>query len=147
MTITASGPVLIVDDNYHITQALSIMLGHVGIECIALNDTLSLLDIIDKKDPRVILLDVNMPGRDGLEVCREIRSNPKYDRVKIIMLTAMGSEEDLRRGFEAGADEYILKPFDPAKLCELLKACYPSEEADADFIDPERPVASPSHRR
>lgn len=147
MTITASGPVLIVDDNYHITQALSIMLGHEGIDCIALNETHSLLAIIDKRDPRVILLDVNMPGRDGYEVCREIKSNPKYDNVKIIMLTAMGTEEDIKRGVEAGADEYILKPFDPAKLCELLQTCYSYDKADAGVIDPEQPVASPFHKR
>ena len=130
MTITASGPVLIVDDNHLITQALSIMLAHEGIDCITLNETHSLLDIIDKKDPRVILLDVNMPERDGYEVCRDIRSNPEYDNVKIIMLTAMGTEEDSRRGFEAGADEYILKPFDPVKLCKLLQECYSYDKAD-----------------
>lgn len=135
MTITASGPVLIVDDDYHITQALSIMLGHEGMDYIVLNETQSLLAIIDKKDPRVILLDVNMPGRGGLEVCREIKSNPKYNNVKIIMLTAMGTEEDIKRGLEAGADDYILKPFDPAKLCELLHAYYSSKKVDTGFID------------
>ena len=61
--------------------------------------------------PDLLLLDVMMPGRNGYDVCRELRASPAYDDVRIVMLTARGGETDQRTGIELGADAYVIKPF------------------------------------
>jgi DNA-binding response OmpR family regulator len=72
------------------------------------------------KDFDLVVLDVQMPGMDGFEVLTKIRTGAT-SRVPVVMLTAVGSERDVVRGFELGADDYILKPFSPAELTVRLK--------------------------
>lgn len=71
--------------------------------------------------PALVMLDVKMPGMDGFEILSRLRRTPSYDRVPIVMLTSMGSESDVVRGFGLGADEYILKPFSPGELVARLR--------------------------
>jgi DNA-binding response OmpR family regulator len=66
--------------------------------------------------PDLVILDVKMPGMDGFEVLERLRRTPSYASVPIILLTSMGSEADVVRGFELGADDYVLKPFSPVEL-------------------------------
>jgi DNA-binding response OmpR family regulator len=68
-----------------------------------------------------VVLDVVMPGMSGLEVCRRLRALPAYARVPVVLLTAMCAEDDRRKGLEAGADWFLPKPFDPARLVEIVK--------------------------
>jgi DNA-binding response OmpR family regulator len=75
--------------------------------------------------PDLILLDVHMPRLDGLEACRQIRRDPALARTPIVMLTAAGQEADRARGREAGADEYLTKPFSPLALLALVEALVP----------------------
>ena len=75
-----------------------------------------------KYQPDLILLDIMLPGADGLEVCKQLKSNPKTDRIPIIMLTALCEEADIVTGLELGADDYITKPFSPRVLLARVKA-------------------------
>jgi len=124
MTIVSERPVLVVDDEFHITHAVTSLLKIYGRTCIAKNESQGVMELIDKQHPRVVVLDINMPDRNGLEICRAIRSEAKYDDLKIIMMTALGSDEDIKRGFEAGADEYVLKPFHPIELQKKIDSYY-----------------------
>jgi two-component system alkaline phosphatase synthesis response regulator PhoP len=72
--------------------------------------------------PNLILLDIMLPGADGLEVCKQLKSNPKTNRIPIIMLTALCEEADIVTGLELGADDYITKPFSPRVLLARVKA-------------------------
>jgi two-component system OmpR family response regulator/two-component system alkaline phosphatase synthesis response regulator PhoP len=71
--------------------------------------------------PTLVLLDVKMPGMDGFEVLERLRKTPSYVDVPIVMLTSMGSEADVVRGFRLGADDYMLKPFSPTELVARLR--------------------------
>lgn len=71
--------------------------------------------------PALVLLDVKMPGMDGFEILSRLRRTPSYDRVPIVMLTSLGSESDVVRGFDLGADDYILKPFSPTELVARIR--------------------------
>ena len=71
--------------------------------------------------PDLVILDVKMPGMDGFEVLERLRRTPAYRTVPIIMLTSMGSEADVVRGFRLGADDYILKPFSPTELSARVR--------------------------
>ncbi|MBN2703655.1 MAG: response regulator [Pontiellaceae bacterium] len=72
--------------------------------------------------PDLILLDIMLPGADGLEVCKQLKANPKTERIPIIMLTALCEEADIVTGLELGADDYITKPFTPRVLLARVKA-------------------------
>ncbi|MFT6071047.1 MAG: two-component system phosphate regulon response regulator PhoB [Bacteriovoracaceae bacterium] len=72
--------------------------------------------------PDLMLLDIMMPEMDGLEVCRNIRSDKSFDNTGIVMLTAKGDEEDIIKGLELGADDYIIKPFSPKVVIARVKA-------------------------
>lgn len=74
------------------------------------------LDITPKFMPDIILLDIMMGGIDGYEVCRQLRSNPDYDSIIVVFVSACASESDKQKGIEAGANEYITKPFIPTKI-------------------------------
>jgi DNA-binding response OmpR family regulator len=71
--------------------------------------------------PDLVILDVKMPGMDGFEVLERLRRTPAYRAIPIIMLTSMGSEADVVRGFSLGADDYILKPFSPTELSARVR--------------------------
>lgn len=124
MAVAPKRPVLVVDDEFHITHAVTGLLKSGGRTCIGINSSQGIMELIDKRRPRVIVLDVNMPDTDGLEICRTIRSKSKYDDLIIIMMTALGSDEDIAAGFEAGADEYVLKPFHPIELQKKIDSYY-----------------------
>lgn len=77
---------------------------------------------VGKNKPDLILLDVMMPGIDGIEVCKQIRSNPDLSDIKIIMVSGKAMEADTKLGLDAGADHYVSKPFDMMKLVELVES-------------------------
>jgi DNA-binding response OmpR family regulator len=79
------------------------------------------LDLIYQYIPDLVLLDIMLPGIDGYEVCEIVRLNPDYRKVKIVFLTAKGSEIEIAQGLALGADEYITKPFSNAELVALVK--------------------------
>jgi two-component system response regulator MtrA len=100
--------VMVVDDDQDLAEMLGIVLNDAGIDVDLVSRGDEALDAFREKAPDLILLDVMLPGIDGVEVCRLIRAQ---SMVPIIMLTAKGETEDVVRGLEAGADDYIVKPF------------------------------------
>lgn len=81
------------------------------------------LKIVNKIKPDLILLDVMMPGMDGYEVCRILKSNPETARIPVIFVTAMSEIEEEEKGFEAGAVDYITKPIHPAFASSIIFGC------------------------
>ena len=95
---------------------------------------------IKQEKPDIILLDLMLPGIDGLEVCKTLKKDPEYQSIPIIMLTAKGEESDIVTGLELGADDYIPKPFSPKVLIARVKAVLRRKDtnredtADSDIV-------------
>ena len=111
--------ILIVDDEPKIIQIACDYLESAGFEVLSALDGPSGLEIFRRINPDLIILDLGLPGMDGLDVCREIR---KRSDVPIIILTARGEESDKLVGLELGADDYITKPFSPKELVARVRA-------------------------
>lgn len=111
--------ILIIDDDIKLITLLTEYLEQNLFSVSHLLDSLSSLETIQKHPPDLIILDYMMPGKDGLEVLRDIRSN--YD-LPVIMLTARGDDTDKIVGLELGADDYLAKPFNPRELLARIKA-------------------------
>lgn len=111
--------ILVVDDEKPIADILQFNLVKEGYKVICAYDGDEALKIIEEQQPDLMLLDIMLPKRDGMEVCREVRK--KYD-FPIIMLTAKGSEIDKVLGLEMGADDYVTKPFSTRELIARVKA-------------------------
>ncbi len=111
--------ILVVDDEKPIADILKFNLEREGFEVICAYDGLQALELVYKEEFDLILLDIMLPHKDGMEVCREVRKN--YD-IPIIMLTAKDSEIDKVLGLELGADDYVTKPFSTRELLARVKA-------------------------
>jgi DNA-binding response OmpR family regulator len=111
--------VLIVDDDANISELISLYLKKEGYHTKEVYSGRAALDAFEEYSPDIVLLDIMLPEIDGYDVCKEIR---KIDRTPIIMLTAKGEVFDKVLGLELGADDYIVKPFDPKELVARVKA-------------------------
>ena len=111
--------ILVVDDDKHIAELISLYMMKDGYETEEVYDGREAIKVAESFQPDLILLDLMLPGMDGYQVCTEIRKN---SRVPIIMLTAKGETFDKVLGLELGADDYIVKPFDPKELVARVKA-------------------------
>ena len=111
--------ILVVDDDKHIAELISLYMMKDGYETEEVYDGREAVKMAESYQPDLILLDLMLPGLDGYQVCTEIR---KTSRVPIIMLTAKGETFDKVLGLELGADDYIVKPFDPKELVARVKA-------------------------
>mgnify|MGYP003447375562 FL=1 len=111
--------VLIVDDDNNIAELISLYFTKECFETMIVNDGESALPAVESFHPNLILLDLMLPGIDGYQVCREVRTN---NSVPIIMLSAKGEVFDKVLGLELGADDYIEKPFDSKELVARAKA-------------------------
>ena len=116
------GTVLVIDDEPDIIELIRYNLEKDGFDVRGAGDGESGVASAFHSPPDVILLDLMLPGMDGLEVCRRIRSDVRTAGVPIIMLTARGSEPDRIVGLEMGADDYVTKPFSPRELTARVKA-------------------------
>ncbi|GAA3673174.1 MtrAB system response regulator MtrA [Nocardioides ginsengisoli] len=113
------GRVLVVDDDAPLAEMLSIVLGQEGFESrVCPRGDLALAAFRDYK-PDLVLLDLMLPGKDGIDVCKEIRAE---SGVPIVMLTAKGDTVDVVVGLESGADDYVVKPFKPKELVARIRA-------------------------
>jgi len=111
--------VLIADDDADLLALIGFTLGQAGFEVRTAHDGLGALRAFEQEAPDFVLLDVNMPELNGLEVCREIRCR---SAVPIMMLTVRDQEEDLLAAFDSGADDYVRKPFSPRALLARVRA-------------------------
>ena len=115
--------VLVADDDALTLRLLQKTLAQAGYEVVAVENGHMALEYLSSKDgPRLALLDWLMPGLNGLEVCREVRRHSEYPYIYMILLTARTSKEDVVRGLEAGADDYLTKPFDFEELKARLRS-------------------------
>ncbi len=115
----SSGTILLIEDETEIAELLTLYFEKEGFRLVHAADGEAGLQRLDERSPRVVLLDIGLPGIDGMEVCRRIRS---ASDVPVIMLTARDSEIDKVVGLEIGADDYVTKPFSPRELVARVKA-------------------------
>jgi two-component system alkaline phosphatase synthesis response regulator PhoP len=112
--------ILIADDEEFIRELIAATINRGDYELVEAKDGIEALDLARKEMPDLIVLDIKMPGIDGFKVCKELKSEPETASIKIIVLTAFGQDEDIRKGKEAGADDYFLKPFNPIDLMNKI---------------------------
>jgi DNA-binding response OmpR family regulator len=111
--------VLIVDDEPNIVTSLQFLMTKSGFQTAVARNGEAALAEAERFQPDLVLLDVNLPGRDGFEVCQALRaSGPRS--LKIVMLTAKGREAEVTKGLELGADAYVTKPFSTRELVERV---------------------------
>ncbi len=113
------GKVLIVDDEPNIVTSLQFLMKKGGFETSVARDGDAALSEVERFRPDLVLLDVNLPHRDGFEVCQTLRSSGWTD-LKIVMLTAKGRETEVTKGLEMGADAYVTKPFSTRELVDQV---------------------------
>lgn len=118
----AKGTILVIDDERDLIDLVRYNLEKEGFEVIAATDGQSGLEVASKHAPDLVVLDLMMPGFDGLQVCQRLRADPRTARMPVIMLTAKATEADRIVGLELGADDYITKPFSPREVVARVKA-------------------------
>lgn len=128
--------ILIIEDDRAIRSVISVVLKGAGYTIVKEAETGDDgLRIVKELKPSLVLLDIMLPGIDGFSVCRRIRENPETASIPVIMLTARSEEEDIVRGLECGADDYITKPFSRQVLLARVRAVLRRPES-------RRPVAA-----
>ena len=114
------GKILVVDDEVYIVHILDFSLGMEGYEVVtALDGEEALAKSLEHK-PDLIVLDIMMPKMDGYEVCKRLKAEASTRSIPVILLSAKGRNVDQKMGFDAGAEDYITKPFSPRKLVERI---------------------------
>lgn len=129
--------VLVVDDEKEIVKLARDYLERAGFRVLSAGDGTTALAAARSEQPDLVVLDLNLPGMDGLDVCRTLR---KESEVAIIMLTARAEETDRLIGLELGADDYITKPFDEDVLLAHIKAVLRRTRAAAELSSPQKPL-------
>lgn len=118
------GKILVADDEPDILEILNYNLSNEGYDVITARNGDEAIALTKKNMPDVILLDIMMPGKSGLEVCNILRSNSQYKDIIIIFLTALNDETIELKGFDSGADDYITKPVSPKVLSSKINAVF-----------------------
>jgi len=113
--------ILIVDDEPNILISLEYLMQREGFDVSVARDGLQAIAAIDTDPPDLVLLDVMMPGKTGLEVCQHVRAQDRLRDVRIVMLTAKGRETDIAKGLALGANAYVTKPFSPRDLVAQVR--------------------------
>ena len=114
--------VLVADDDDDILLLVTMRLRRDGFVVIAARNGEEALALAQQQRPDVAVLDIGMPGLDGLEVLQRIRADDDLRGMRVLLLTAKAQESDVRRGYDAGADAYVRKPFSPAELSARVRA-------------------------
>src|SRR5438132_7379973 len=114
--------VLLADDDPGLRRLIGTTLGTDDFELLQATDGEEALAIARQHHPELVLLDVNMPKLNGFEVCRQLKAQPETADIKIVMLTARGTDVDRAHGREVGADDYFIKPFSPVQLLNKVYA-------------------------
>jgi two-component system response regulator ResD len=123
MTTVTSARVLVVDDDHTVAEVVASYLRGAGLEPRHAADGAAALELAGRWQPDLVVLDLMLPGLDGLEVCQRLRSaRDGQHPLPVIMLTALGEESDRVLGLETGADDYVTKPFSPRELALRVQA-------------------------
>ena len=119
-----------VDDDSTIRDIEVYTLTQTGFEAKGFADGISMLEALKTEKPELIVLDIMLPGKDGVEVLKKIRSNPETRKIPVIMATAKGTEMDKIQGLDTGADDYLVKPFGVMEMVSRIKAVLRRCESD-----------------
>lgn len=131
--VTVNARILVVDDDDALAEMIGIILNAEDYETIFCADGAQAVQVFQESQPDLVLLDLMLPGKDGIQICREIRATSD---TSIVMLTAKSDTEDVVRGLEAGADDYIPKPFKPVELLARVKArLRPGTRATSNILE------------
>jgi two-component system alkaline phosphatase synthesis response regulator PhoP len=120
--------ILVVDDEIYIVHILEFSLTMEGYNILTAFDGEEGLRVIEQERPDLVVLDIMMPKLDGYEVCRRLRKDERFASLPVILLSAKGRSIDREVGLQAGADDYITKPFSPRKLIEKIRELLEREE-------------------
>lgn len=130
-----------VDDDAAVRDIEVYALEQTGFEARGFSDSASLLEALKTEKPELIVLDIMLPGIDGVEVLKRIKAMPDTRRIPVIMASAKGTESDKIKGLDTGADDYLVKPFGVMEMISRIKAvlrrlepCYPAEPIAAGKI-------------
>lgn len=114
--------VLIVDDRQEVRELVEVTLRVKEYQIIAATNAKEAVEMVRAEKPDLTLMDINMPGgMDGLEATRILKNDPETKECPIVMLTAKGQKTDIEKGFEAGAEDYFIKPFSPLELIKKVE--------------------------
>ena len=127
--------ILVVDDNKETVRAVKVYLERDGFEVFSAFDGESALHSLRREHPDLLVLDLMLPDRDGLDITRLVRKDANLRQIPIIMLTARVEDEDRITGLEIGADDYITKPFNPREVVARVRSVLRRSKGDADADD------------
>lgn len=113
--------ILLVDDDASTTLVLDAMLTEEGFQVSVVNESRKTVEKALETQPDVILLDLMMPGIDGIEVCKMLRSESQFEKIPILFFTAVGDLDYKSAAYQAGADDFIVKPIHPNELIARIK--------------------------
>lgn len=113
--------IMIVDDSPEILNLYTSMLKHRGYDVIAAEEGSTALDLVRESTPDLFLLDVMMPGINGIELCQKLREMPQFAETPVIIVSAYSDSGIVEQLFAAGANDYVFKPIDPKKLAVKIK--------------------------
>ena len=119
-----------VDDDNTIRDIEVYTLTQTGFDAKGFADGISMLEALKTEKPELIVLDIMLPGKDGVDVLKEIRNNPETRKIPVIMATAKGTEMDKIQGLDTGADDYLVKPFGVMEMVSRIKAVLRRYEPD-----------------
>ena len=119
---------LVIEDEEDIAELIQLQAEMFGFRCLLAEDGLNGFEQVTKELPDVVVLDIMLPGQNGLDVCRKMKADPKLKSIPIIMISAKSEETDIVLGLELGADDYVTKPFSPRILFSRIKAVMRRQE-------------------
>lgn len=122
-TMESRKRILLVDDEEEVLKVLSRRLQSWGYEVVTAASGEESLKIAERRELDLILLDILMPGMKGHDVCARLKADPKFQRIPVVFLTALAMPENIEAGINAGADDYIIKPFNPQEMRERIEDC------------------------
>ena len=131
MTTENKPRILVADDEYVISRCLTFMFKKEGFNCSAVMDGEAALEAMREQVPDLLVLDLDMPRKNGFEVCRELRADPKLAGIHVVVLTAKGQPMSSDWRSRIPADHFLLKPFDPRALLEHVRAQLVRDEEPA----------------
>ena len=114
--------IVVIEDEPDIVEVISYNLKREGYNVLAVDRGDESINLIRNQSPSLIILDLMLPGMDGLSVCRQLKSDPIVNDIPVIIISAKGEESDIVVGLELGADDYLTKPFSPRELLARVKA-------------------------
>lgn len=131
--------ILLIEDEEDIASLIQLQAELAGYKVVIEHDGLNGWRAVEREKPDLVLLDIMLPGQNGLDVCRKIKAHPEYQNIPVIMISARGDELDIVLGLELGADDYVAKPFSPKVLLSRIRAVLrrgtePSKEVVEEVI-------------